>query len=143
MNCPLCGYEFDETEMTCHTSCAFNKSCAVICCPNCGYQQVDLSRSQVTMSIRAAFQRLKRRGKTDALPSTRRLSDVEPGQSGTFLSVGEASESLAERLAVLGVTPGASFTLAQRIPAYVLQVGYTELSLERGIADAILVELAS
>ena len=34
--CPLCGFEFDKSELKCH-SCPMSASCNVICCPNCGY----------------------------------------------------------------------------------------------------------
>jgi DtxR family Mn-dependent transcriptional regulator/ferrous iron transport protein A len=45
-------------------------------------------------------------------------------------------------LSVFGVIPGAKITLQQRKPAYVLRVGFTELSIEYEIADSILVDLA-
>lgn len=47
MKCALCGYEFAERELTCHSSCPLAHHCAVICCPNCGYQTVDESRSAI------------------------------------------------------------------------------------------------
>ncbi len=45
MKCSLCGYEFDETDRSCHTGCPMSKNCNLICCPHCGYQTVDTSRS--------------------------------------------------------------------------------------------------
>jgi hypothetical protein len=46
MKCQLCGYEFDHTQLTCHTGCPLAHHCAVICCPNCGYQTVDDNQSK-------------------------------------------------------------------------------------------------
>ncbi|MCB8945474.1 MAG: hypothetical protein H6658_17125 [Ardenticatenaceae bacterium] len=43
--CALCGYEFDAESLVCHSSCPLAHHCAVICCPNCGYQVVDESKS--------------------------------------------------------------------------------------------------
>jgi hypothetical protein len=37
MNCTLCGYKFTEYNIACE-SCILNKSCNLICCPNCGYK---------------------------------------------------------------------------------------------------------
>ena len=37
MNCPLCGHKFAEYIYACE-ACILNKSCKLICCPNCGYK---------------------------------------------------------------------------------------------------------
>lgn len=39
MKCNLCGYKFDEKEslQVCR-GCPFIKKCALIKCPNCGYE---------------------------------------------------------------------------------------------------------
>ena len=58
MQCPLCGFEFDDTQMVCHTSCAFSQHCAIICCPNCGYQIADVSKSVLALKLRQAMERL-------------------------------------------------------------------------------------
>jgi Fe2+ transport system protein FeoA len=139
MRCPLCGYEFDAAQMTCHTSCTFNQQCAVICCPNCGYQMLDESKSRIAGWLR---KRLARSNvtETSATPVMCPLSKLRPGQSGTVVSVDTTNTHRQEKLSVLGVIPGATVTLRQRLPTYVLQVGYTELSIEREVADDILVK---
>jgi len=71
---------------------------------------------------------------------TRRLSDLRPGQSGTVVSIESRSAARLDRLSTFGVTPGFEVTLEQRQPAYVLRVGFTELSIEREVADEIIVE---
>jgi RecJ-like exonuclease len=40
MTCALCGNRFEREEALC-SGCPINKSCKIICCPNCGYQTVD------------------------------------------------------------------------------------------------------
>lgn len=47
MKCALCGHEFAASELSCHSSCPLAHHCAVICCPKCGYQTVDESRSTI------------------------------------------------------------------------------------------------
>jgi len=37
MNCPLCGHSFTEYIHACE-ACVLNKSCKLVCCPNCGYK---------------------------------------------------------------------------------------------------------
>ncbi|MFQ6058327.1 MAG: hypothetical protein ACE5MB_05515 [Anaerolineae bacterium] len=58
MRCPLCGYEFDEQQMACRTNCPLNRDCNLICCPNCGYQTVDESRSKTAAWLRRVLKKL-------------------------------------------------------------------------------------
>ena len=52
MKCALCGYEFDEITLACHSQCPLAKGCAIICCPNCGYQVVDERKSGAVALVR-------------------------------------------------------------------------------------------
>jgi DtxR family Mn-dependent transcriptional regulator len=71
----------------------------------------------------------------------RPLSTLQSGQSGKVVTIQSSHDSRVERLHVMGLTHGASITLEQKRPAFVLRVGFTELSLEREVADEILVEV--
>jgi Fe2+ transport system protein FeoA len=138
MRCQLCGYEFDETAMSCHSSCAFNEACAVICCPNCGYQAVDEQKTRVATVLRRI---LSRRQTTINLLPVRPLSSMNPGQSGTVVEITSSHHARVERLQVLGLITDAPITLEQKNPTFVLRVGFTQLSVEREIADDILVKV--
>jgi hypothetical protein len=60
MKCALCGYDFDEQEQLCHVSCPLADGCAIICCPNCGYQVVDESKSGAVNLARRAQEFFRR-----------------------------------------------------------------------------------
>lgn len=137
MRCPLCGYEFDETLLSCHSSCAFNETCGIICCPNCGYQVADERKSRLAEALRRVLQR---RSTPDDGLAVRPLSAMQSGQSGKVIALNSINHTRVEKLHVLGLVEGAHFTLEQKRPTIVLRVGFTELSLEREIADEILVE---
>ncbi len=144
MRCQLCSYEFDENAMSCHASCSLNKHCGVICCPNCGHQTVDESRSKLAQILRRTLQHGPHSGhpsqavpKDAALP---RLSDLKPGQTATVIAVESRSAARLERLSVFGIVPGCQLTLEQRRPTFVARVGFTELSFEREMADEILID---
>ena len=51
MKCALCGYDFDEMALVCHIQCPLAHGCAIICCPNCGYQVVDETKSKTVALI--------------------------------------------------------------------------------------------
>jgi Fe2+ transport system protein FeoA len=96
-------------------------------------------------SIRLAFSsdRPARRGrKADAAPlppHTRRLSSLEEGEHAIVVEVRADQQGRADRLLALGVTPGAVVTMMQRYPGVVFLCDQTELAVERGVADAVIV----
>jgi hypothetical protein len=55
--CPLCSYEFDEGALTCQAGCplASAQGCHLLCCPNCGYQMVDESKSGLVRLLRRVW----------------------------------------------------------------------------------------
>jgi Fe2+ transport system protein FeoA len=69
----------------------------------------------------------------------RPLSALKPGQRGTIADVCGRSGRHADRLLALGVTVGASVTLLQSFPGVVFQCDQTELAVERGVAETILI----
>jgi Fe2+ transport system protein FeoA len=71
---------------------------------------------------------------------TRALSTLEAGQRGVVAHL-SAHCGRTDRLLALGVTPGASVTLLQTFPGIVFLCDQTELAVERGVADAILVRV--
>ena len=69
----------------------------------------------------------------------RSLSSLEAGECGEVVEVRAHSSGRTDRLLGLGVTPGASVTVLQTFPGFVILCDQTELALERAVADAILV----
>jgi Fe2+ transport system protein FeoA len=94
----------------------------------------DESRLHLTRFVRRLVGREANVQWTGARP----LSTLRAGESGTVVSV----DARQEQLSVFGLIPGARVTLEQRQPAYVLRVGFTELSVERDVAERIVVETA-
>lgn len=141
MRCPLCGFEFEVTAMSCHSSCAFNDSCGIICCPNCGYQIPDERKSRLADGLRRLLSR--RQNKIEEQPAIRPLSTLSAGQTGRVIAVHSGNHARVEKLNVLGLITDAQVIVEQKRPTYVLRVGFTEFSVEVDIADEILVEIVS
>jgi DtxR family Mn-dependent transcriptional regulator len=66
-----------------------------------------------------------------------RLADLVPGERGRVVLVAPGQHERWERLADLGITPGAVLTLRQRKPSLVVEVDSTVLALEDEIARKI------
>ncbi len=147
MQCPLCGQTFDAQQMSCHSSCALNEHCGIICCPNCGYQMPDESKSKLAAGFRALLDRFAARSQhsdtriADEAPIICSLSRLHAGECGRIVSVDSPSTSRLERLHVFGLIPGNRVTLEQQHPEFVLRVDHTELTVERDVANEILVEV--
>ena len=137
MRCALCGFEFDASVMQCHSACPMNESCTVVCCPQCGYQMVDESKSVSAGWLRRLF---RQRAQTPARTpgGVKRLSDLMPRQSGVVVRIATRQAARLDRLSALGVVPGSVVTLQQRMPAFILRVGETELTVDENIAQEIL-----
>ena len=69
----------------------------------------------------------------------RRLSAMSERETGVVVEVRATSHGRADRLLALGVTPGARVTVLQCFPGIVFLCDQTELAVERGVADAILI----
>jgi hypothetical protein len=61
MTCALCGYEVDGGALACYGKCPLAAGCHVVCCPNCGYQTVDESRSGTVKMLRKLKSALSKR----------------------------------------------------------------------------------
>jgi Fe2+ transport system protein FeoA len=68
------------------------------------------------------------------------LSMLAPGTRGRVGRIVRDLTGRAERLAALGVTPGASIRLLQRFPGIVFECDQTEMAVERAVAAAILID---
>lgn len=70
----------------------------------------------------------------------RRLASLEAGQDAVVLRVLKDDPARADRLAALGVTPGARIRVLQRFPGFVFECDQTELAVEPVVARSILVQ---
>jgi Fe2+ transport system protein FeoA len=69
----------------------------------------------------------------------RTLSSLLEGESAVVVDVRPHSSGRTDRLLALGVTPGAPVTMLQRFPGIVFLCDQTELAVERGVAEAVIV----
>ena len=68
------------------------------------------------------------------------LASMTPGSRGRVSRVARDLTGRADRLAALGITPGASITVLQTFPGIVFECDQTEVAVERAVARAILIE---
>jgi DtxR family Mn-dependent transcriptional regulator len=69
----------------------------------------------------------------------RPLARLREGERGVVAEVRAHQAARVDRLLALGVTPGAAITMLQTFPGVVFLCDQTELAVERGVAEAILI----
>ena len=72
-------------------------------------------------------------------PPVRPLLSLAEGDHGVVVDVRAESSGRADRLLALGVTAGAAVTMLQTFPGVVFLCDQTELAVERGVADVVIV----
>ena len=130
--CPLCGFEFEPQDAVCAHGCPMRSHCALVRCPACEYEFAEKPRRRSWLG-----RLLNGDPAGEVVDSCEAISvdQLEAGQTASVLSL----SGDRNRLAVFGLVPGTEITLLQRRPACVVQVGETELALDREIARRILV----
>ena len=142
--CPLCGGAIVPTSHC--VVCPLAGACRVQCCPRCGYQTVDESRSVAARLVRRLLGGFASRPPAvgaDSAPHLRRsLADLLPGDEAEVSALGDMPESRLLRLTALGLLPGDRVRLVQRQPVPVIRIDETEIALGSEILGQIYVSPA-
>lgn len=69
------------------------------------------------------------------------LTGLRPGDRGAVSCLEEPWTAGAAKLAGLGVLPGVRLRLVQRYPAYVIQLGRTEIAVDEALARHVRVRV--
>jgi Fe2+ transport system protein FeoA len=113
----------------------------MVCCPNCGYQMVDATRSRLASWLRRLWPQAEQANpsatsaKQAALPLSRAPMRVDL----VVQSMEGLAPHLQARFSVLGLLPGARVQLLQRRPAPIVRVGETELAIGLELLEQVRV----
>ena len=171
MNCSICDLEFEEAQaIKACSSCAVFGGCQKVRCPRCGYEsprETPLVRwvrgwvrrrrgaeaalcatahGPIKKSV-AANDRAKaptRGAPAGGAPGGQAcpLSEGDIGASGTVTQIGTRDRRQVQKLMAMGILPGVQVRLIRRFPSYVFQVDYSQFTVDRELAEKILVQWA-
>lgn len=71
---------------------------------------------------------------------TKSLQALNPGDIAQVTAINTQNADRLHKLSALGLVPGSLIKLQQRLPAYVVRVGETLLSLDDDVAQEIMVQ---
>jgi Fe2+ transport system protein FeoA len=144
----MCGFSFDPASAPACPACPLNGSCQLCCCPNCGYQLVDVRRSWLASFFERHLVPQRRSHRKQPVEETsfhssetaQTLVDITPGTKAQV--IGFLPGMPLDRQTMLlayGVAPGYWVRVVCHSPVTVLEVENTELALESGLARLIQV----
>lgn len=70
------------------------------------------------------------------------LTNLQPGEQGWIYSLTISEPHKLRKLMALGVYPGLPIRLLQKFPAYVFQVGFTQVAVDQEIAQEIQITVS-
>jgi Fe2+ transport system protein FeoA len=73
------------------------------------------------------------------MPSTINMTDLQQGDKAAIFSITSHDVNYLHKLMVFGLMAGAEFELLQKYPCYVLQIGHTQLAVDKKMAQNIMV----
>jgi Fe2+ transport system protein FeoA len=117
-----------------------SRRCSLLRCPNCRYQFPE--RSRLYDALRRLLAWVGGRLCPSPASDADSLANLAPGSTAVVVRLDPAPTDRSQRLADLGLVPGASVRLLQRHPAYVIEVGETTLAIELAVARSIAVRVA-
>lgn len=146
MKCQLCGFEFNQASLPCHSDCPMGGNCHLICCPNCGYQVVDETKSGIanffsrlwpskTKSKISKVEGKRVTSKTPVVP----LTHIPVGKMVSIRKMDKMPAKRLAQLSVFGLIPGGKVKVIQRNPAPVIRIDETELAVSEEILQQIWV----
>lgn len=68
------------------------------------------------------------------------LANIEKGFEGSIVEIKTNRDDIIRKMMAMGVFPGSSVKVIQTFPSYVFQVGYTQIAVDKEIANTILVK---
>jgi ferrous iron transport protein A len=134
--CSMCGQRFDESQHQACQKCPLQKGCNLICCPNCGYEMVNVHRSRLA---RWAVRMLPKGSRGRSILN-KTLADLTPGKSAKVVGFSPSiPKGQQAHLQAYGIVPGRLVQVVQHEPVTVVQVEHLELALEADLARDVYV----
>ena len=134
MKCEFCGYEFtkEQAGQACR-GCPISQ-CNLIKGPRCGYET--LPEPKFVKSIKKAL------GKKEGVKHGKKpLPLLNEGEKATVVELLKEDKKSLHRLMAMGVMPGMPIEILQRKPTYVLELGNTQIAIDKEMAEKIIVEV--
>ena len=114
------------------------KGCTLICCPQCGYEMVNIQQSKIVQMVR----RFLPRKRETSMMHNHNLGEIKPGEQAKVLGFNNAipMDKRSHRQSY-GLIPGKMVRVIQHSPVTIIQVEHTELAIEREMAKEIQVDV--
>jgi Fe2+ transport system protein FeoA len=69
-----------------------------------------------------------------------KITDLNVGERCKVINLETSNEKRLQKLLSMGILPGRNIEILQKFPSHILQIGQTQYTVDKGIADATYVE---
>ena len=69
-----------------------------------------------------------------------KITDLNVGERCKVINLETSNEKRLQKLLSMGILPGRNIEILQKFPSHILQIGQTQYTVDKGIADAIYVK---
>ena len=80
-----------------------------------------------------------RKARADGIKEVGRLSDAKAGASGIVAYLATRDSREVQKMMAMGILPGTDIELIRRFPSFVFQVGYSQFTVDKPLAEAVFV----
>ena len=67
------------------------------------------------------------------------LCDGQPGREGTVAYLSTRDNRDIQKLMAMGILPGVKIRLLRQFPSYIFEIGYSQFTVDRNLAEKIYV----
>ena len=68
------------------------------------------------------------------------LVDLKASEEARIVKINTDDILKLRKLTAFGIMPGVEVTMVQKYPAFVIQVGFTQIALDEGIASEVMIQ---
>jgi Fe2+ transport system protein FeoA len=141
IQCPMCGQSYNPDQHIGCENCPLHSGCALVCCPTCGYQTVNLRKSKAARLVQSLFTLGASSRNFNSLSGRTTLADVTPGRKVKIIGFSPGfPPDRREYLQAYGLVENYQVQVLQHSPVTIVRLDHIELALEIDLARGILVE---
>jgi Fe2+ transport system protein FeoA len=145
MTCSLCGLRYSEIDaaIACKGCPFVSGDCALLKCPNCGFEQPALrNRSNVSSWFRTVFRkrdRLHKKNIVSKKEGAMTLLNLTIGNSAIIEKLNTTNRNMLRKFLAMGMLPGSRIVLERKKPIFLISLRNSKFAMDRSMAETVII----
>jgi Fe2+ transport system protein FeoA len=138
-------YSENDAQQAC-AGCISAGPCAMVKCPNCGYEQPREMEHESFLSRLLGRRKKHKQIEVAAINSAAvkaplRLDQAQEGVRAVVSKVATDDLPRLRKLLVMGILPGATISIDQRKPLLVVSIGASQFAMDMQMAESVFIQV--